>query len=116
MTVREILKSIHDEVLASEDLLPDRAAELLAKLAALYGNCLDEVRTVEMAYNAVLLARYNSEKTANRAKVVAQADPSFLRLREAQDAVKLCLELIRATKYFLKEKGNELQTSSFQHG
>ena len=113
LTIRELIKQIRDEIFKSEDLLPDRAAELLAKLSALYGNCIDEVRKREMEYNKDRRMAYESEGKSNRAEILSKSSPSYEAWREAQDTAKLCLELVRGLKYFLKSKSEELRESKY---
>jgi len=113
-SVREIIKEIQMEVRQSEDLLPDRAAELLAQLASLLGNCNDEIRRRMMDYNKVLLLSYETTEKANRAKILAENDPSYEARQEAKDTKELCLELIRSLKYFLRAKSDEYKYSGSQ--
>ena len=114
ITIRGQIKEIQVEISHSEDLLPDRAAELLAKLAALLGNCLDEIRKRDAIYRQILLLAYESEKHASRAKIKAENDPSYQDLREAQDTKILTLEMLRSLKYFLKEKQEEFMYGNHQ--
>ena len=55
-TIREQVSEIQKEILET-DLQPDRAAEMLTQLSALYGNILDEIRTREGEFNQVLFIR-----------------------------------------------------------
>ena len=112
-TIRDHIKSISKEI-GSEELLPERAAELLVSAASLFGNVLEEIRKRESDYNKVLLIAYDTEQVANRARIKAVNDPSYLLLREAQDAKVLTLEIIRALKYYLKAKSDEYQVSKYQ--
>lgn len=110
MSVRELIRDMQREIRDS-DLQPDRAAELLTKLAALFGNVNDEIREADLDYARVLLQHLESEAVANRAKIRAETTPAYLRKREARDARELLLELIRSLKYFLKAKADEMQLS-----
>lgn len=110
-SVREIVKSIQAEVMESQDLLPDRAAELLAKSSAILGNCLDEIRKREGEYRVVLMFALESEKSAARAKIKAENDPTYGSLREAQDTKILILEMIRSLKFYLRAKEDEYRFS-----
>ena len=108
MTVREMIRGIQVEVRAGE-LQPDRASELLNQLTALIGNCLEEVREADYAYNVVLLGCMNGSEAANRATIKAKTTPEYLRLREAQDTKTLAVELTRSLKYFLRAKTEEMR-------
>lgn len=109
-TIRDMVRAIRAEVRDSADLQPDRAAVLLIKLTALYGNTLDEVRVADMAYNAVLLDALNGDEAASRAKIRAQVSPEYARAREAKDTERLTLELSRSLKKFLQLKGDEMRS------
>jgi hypothetical protein len=108
VTVRSLIREIQVDI-RDTDLQPNQAADYLAKLTALYGNVLDEVRESEMAYNAVLMAAFSGEEAANRAKIRAQASPEYGRFREAKDTEKLTLELIRSLKHYLRMKAEEMR-------
>lgn len=101
MTVREMVKHMQSEI-RDTDLQPDRAADLLAKLTALIGNCNDQIRECDVAYNSVLLRHLESEEAANRAKIRAETTQEYLRKREARDTKELVIELVRSLKYILK--------------
>jgi hypothetical protein len=108
MTIRSLIRELQAEV-RDTDLQPDRASDILAKLSALYGNVLDEVRIADMAYSEVLLEALNGDEAANRAKIRAQVTPQYARFREAKDTEKLTLELIRSLKHFLRSKAEEMR-------
>ncbi len=112
-TIREMVNAVRDEAMRAEDLLPDRAAELLVKLSALFGNCNDELRRREMAYNQVLMLSYDTELKSNRAKIRAEASPSYEAKIEAKHTKELILELIRSLKFFLKNKEEKKRWSGF---
>ena|SRR3990167_11399202 len=113
-SVREIIKEIQLEVRQSEDLLPDRAAELLAQLASLYGNVNDKIRETEFSYNMVLLNSFEREKTANRAKIKAETTNEYLEMKQARDTKELVKHLIGGLKYFLRAKEEEMRVSKYQ--
>lgn len=113
MSVRELIKQWQTEI-RNTDLQPDRAAELLMKLAALIGNCNDEIREADMAYATVLLQHLDSEEAANRAKIRAQTTPEYARSRQARDTKELVIELVRSLKFFLKAKEDEIRASRYQ--
>lgn len=110
MTVRDLIETIRREVRDS-DLSPTRAAECLTKLTALLGNCLQEIREADMAFNVVLLSHLDSEEAANRAKIRAQTTPEYQRAREARDTKDVVLEMIRSLKVVLKTQTEEMKLS-----
>ena len=105
-TIREIITDYQNEIL-SEDLQPDRAAEILIKISALFGNLNDEIRIADMEYNKELLRCLESEEKANRAKIKAEISSQFNRKRIARDTKELAIEMIRSLKYFLRAKEEE---------
>lgn len=83
--------------------------ESLIELTALYGNVLAETREREHAYKVVLLKAYQSEETANRAKLVAEVSDEYRAAREANDTGRLVLELIRSCKRYLSSLDEEMK-------
>ena len=112
-TLRETIQDIQNEIL-SKDLLPDRTAELLTIISALYGNILDQIKDTEMAYNKVLLFHLDEEKTANRAKIKAEITQEYSNLKDAINTEKVAIQLIRSLGKFLRVKENEISTLKFQ--
>jgi hypothetical protein len=114
LTVRELVKTYQREIQQADDLLPDRAADLLMRLTALIGNCADEIREADAEYSVTLLHWLDTEKKANRAKIRAEISPEYRRRQEARDTKELIVELSRSLKYFLKAKSDEQQLSRYQ--
>src|SRR3990167_170663 len=112
-SVREMVGEIQSELL-NADLLPERAAEMLTTLSALFGNSLDYNREKETEYNKVLQLSFETQQTANRAKIMAQNDPSYKLFREAQDTKLKIVEIMRSLKYFLKSKEQEFRAGIYQ--
>lgn len=110
-TVRGFVREIQVEIRDTPDLLPDRAAELLTRLASLVGNCNDEIREADAAYATVLLAHLETEEAASRAKIRAETTPAYARKREARDTKELAIELIRSLKFYLRAKSEELSVA-----
>lgn len=81
------------------ELTPDRGANYDNVLSSLLGNCLEEIREADAAYNAVYLRELEARGKANRAKVVAETSPEFLRRQEARDTEKLILEMVRSLRH-----------------
>lgn len=108
MTVRDLVRDMQREI-RDTDLQPERATELLNKLSALMGNCNDEIREADMAFNVTLMRHLDGEEAANRAKIRAQTTPEYRRLREAKDTKDLVVELCRSLKYYLRAKFEEMR-------
>lgn len=113
MTIRDIIKNFQTEI-RNTDLQPERAAEILSKSAALFGNVNDVIRERSMIYNKKLLEILGNEKSVAKAKVIAETTPEFESYLEAKGTKEALLELIRSLKYFLKAKEEEYKTSQFQ--
>ena len=111
LTIRGHIRMVQDEVRDTADLQPDRAAELLNRLAALIGNCNDEIRDADCAYADVLLKCLDSDEAASRAKIRAETSPEYRRKREARDTKELAETLIGTLKYFLRSKESEMRLS-----
>ncbi len=110
MTVRDIIRTMQVEI-RDTDLQPARAAELLAKLTALMGNCNDEIRIADQAYAVCLLGHLEQEEKANRARIRAEISPEYARKREARDTKELVIELVRSLKYLLRSAEEEMRLS-----
>lgn len=108
MTVREYVVRAQAELRGGQ-MQPERARELLAELASLIGNCNDEIRKADAAYASHLLLCYDTEKTSNRAKIVAETSPEYQRKREARDTKEVLLEMIRALKHVLRGIEEEMR-------
>lgn len=109
--LREMISDYQNEI-KNTDLQPDRAADILKELSALYGNVLDEVRRRTMDYNKLLVTFYDNEEKANRARLKAEATEEYEDLLRAKDTDKLTLEMIRALKYLLRAKENEYREAT----
>ncbi len=114
MTVRDLVKAFQQEIQRTDDLQPDRAADLLNKLTALIGNVNDEIRAADSEYAVTLLHYLETEQKANRARIRAEISPEYRRKQEARDTKELVVELSRSLKYFLKAKSEELQLARHQ--
>jgi hypothetical protein len=108
-TVRSLVRDIQAEVLETADMTPDRAAELLMKLTALFGNCNAEIRTADAEYAVVLLGAMQTEDAASRAKIRAETSPEYMRKREARDTKELVKELSGGLKYYLRSVAEEMR-------
>ncbi len=110
MSVRDMVAAIQTE-LRTSDVQPDRAAQLLAKLTSLLGNCNGEIRVADTEYAVVLLQYLDADEAASRAKIRAECSPEFLRKREARDTKELVVEMLRSLKYVLRSAEEEMRLS-----
>lgn len=106
-SVREYIKEIQNEILKIQDLSPDRASELLVQLSSIYGNILEEIRRTEGIYLGVLRLSLESEEKANRAEIIAKTDPSYNDWQQAKIAEKVCIEMTRGLKHYIRVKEQE---------
>jgi hypothetical protein len=111
MTVREMISAIQHEVRDEPDLQPHRACQILNRLGALTGNCLDAIRLAEHDYNLEIMGHIDCGDSNARAKAKAQVTPSYQALREAQDALKLTETMIASLKYHIRVAGQEMELS-----
>jgi len=113
MTVRELIQSYQNEI-SNKDITPDRAAEILTKLAAIYGNVNDKILETDISYNKVLKVELERNEKANRAQIVAKTSDEYREMMEARNAEKGLLALIRSLNRFLKVKEDEKGTARYQ--
>lgn len=107
--VLPLIRAMQAEV-RDTDLTPDRAADLLAKLAALYGNVLDECRRTELAWYAVVRAYLTEDDLAvNKAELLAKSSAEFEEWRLAKDTETLTKQLLSSLKAMLRAKADELR-------
>lgn len=114
MTIRQMLEDYRNEIAAGLEY--QQAADILTKLAALYGNINDEILMRDMEYRKVLLGFLDTEEKANRAKIRAEISPEYEAMRQAHNAKDLLEELMRSLKYWLRSREDEYQAGKFQKG
>lgn len=107
-TIRSLVRDIQVEVRDTE-LLPDRAADIVARLSGLYGNVIDEVRKTELLFNAVVRAYVNEGHPVNKAETLAKTTPEYERWREAKDTEKLTTQMSSSLKAMLRMKQEEMR-------
>lgn len=112
MTIRDLLKKRQFE-LKDGDLPPSRAAEILVELSSLYGNVLDEVTNREMEFNKVMQENLLEHKAATKARIAAETTDEYRSLLIAKNAEKLCVEMTRSLKYYLKSKEQEYKEAKY---
>ena len=110
MTIRERVKQIQID-LRDHAVTPQMARTHVVALTALYGNVMDEQAAADIAYKRVLLGHYETEKTANRARLRAETSAEYARFTEARNLEKLVLEMIRSCKTWIKSQDEELRMS-----
>jgi hydrogenase maturation factor len=108
VSVRELVNSIKREILAG-DLTPRRMSDLELTLSALLGNIQDEIRNADALYADVLLKCMREESKANRARILAETSPEYLRKRAASDCYKLAVELIRSLRSVGRQQVEEMR-------
>lgn len=113
MSVRDLITEVSERV-KKGDLPPSIAAEDLNTLSALIGNILDEVLEADFEYSKVLLKCLDNESKANRAKIVAETSPEFMRRQRARNTKELALEMMRSLKYYLRNKEDEQREANRQ--
>lgn len=106
-TIRSIIEEYQKEIASTPELSPVRASECLVALTNLLGGILEQIRVTEVAYNRKLLACYEQEETANRAKIVANVSPEFIARQEARDTKEYVIEICRSLKYLLRAYGED---------
>jgi hypothetical protein len=80
-------------------------------LTALIGVVNLESRQADLDYNRVLVKHLESEKRANRAVILAESTPEYLRSREAKDCKQEIVESIRSLKKFIDSLSDEMRLS-----
>lgn len=108
LTIRQRIENIQNEILQG-NLNPQRSGEMLIELSAVFGNVNDEIRIRDMEYNKVLLNYYETEETANRAKIKAECSEEYNNKIIARNTKELIVELIRSLKYFLRSSEEEFR-------
>jgi len=106
-TICQLINAYRNEILEVEELQPERAAEILIKLAAIFGNVNDEIRRTSMVYNMVLAVKLKQEKTAASAKILSEITQEYSDMKEVLDKKVELLEIIRSLKYYLRAKSEE---------
>lgn len=110
MTIRERVKVI--QVAFRDGASPEQVRDGVLQLTALLGNVNDELRTADLEYKRVLLKAFQTEETANRAKICAETSPEYERARTAKDTRELVVEMIRSGKAYLRSLDEEMRLQS----
>lgn len=107
MNVRDMVAERTAEM--ATELPPARARQILIELTALYGNCLEDARKADHAYNVVLLRFLGADEAANRAKIRAETSLEYLEKRAAHDTLEIVMESIRSLKVMLRSLEEEMR-------
>jgi len=108
-TVREMISEYRAEVLKQE-LSPDRAAKIIAELTVLLANVNEQIREAIIIYNQTLAKTLAVEKSAARAKILAEITPEYIDFKTKKDLKEEVVELIRGLKYYVNAKKDEWQS------
>ena len=110
MTVRELVKEIQQEMLKG-NVLPLRAADCAVQLAALLGNCSQEIVAANHDYSVVRRTLFRSLGTASAAKIEGEATEEFKRKATAEAPRGDVQELINALKALTRVATEEMRLS-----
>ena len=102
----ELIETFRREI-RDTDISRERAAELLNKLSALYGNVTEKIRETEMEYNKKFAATLATNDSVAKAEVLSKITPEYTNFKVARDLEKVLLEMIRSLKFYCKAKDNE---------
>ena len=107
-SIRERISAIQRD-LRDGALTPDLTRESLVVLTALLGNCSEEYRQAELAFNPVRLGFLKAGGAANRAEIEAKCSDEYARLREAQDTMKSVQQMIVTCRGYLRSLDEEMR-------
>ena len=110
MSVREMVKAIQLEMLKG-NVSPSRAADCSVQLAALLGNCSQEIVAANHDYSVVRRTLFRSLGTASAAKIEGEATDEFKRKAEAEATKGDVQELINALKALTRVATEEMRLS-----
>lgn len=107
-TTREIVTEIQVECRDTE-VLPLRAAEMLATVTAIMGNLNQELREADLAYDVKYLELFRIHEAANRARLFANVTSEYVRKREAKDTQEEAKQLVITLRQILRTHGDEMR-------
>lgn len=110
MSVRELVKAIQVEMLKG-NVTPARAADCTVQLAALLGNCSQEIVAANHDYSVVRRTLFRSLGSASGAKIEGEATDEFKRKAEAEAVKGDVQELINALKALGRVATEEMRLS-----
>jgi len=110
LSIRDRIKVIQTQVVTSA-LTPSEVRDNLILLTGLFGNVLDEHREADAAYHLLVASYVEGGDAVNRAEIRASTSAQYARAREAKDAERLVLEMIRGAKTFLQSLDTEMRLS-----
>jgi GTP cyclohydrolase III len=107
-SIREIVKELRMRARA-DNLNPAEAQDIAIKAASITGNCTNDIREAELAYNQVLLKARREERSAKDGEIVAKTTPEYQRYREAIDTFNEVKALSSTLKAVLRYKNEEMR-------
>lgn len=110
MSVRELVRAIQQEMLRG-NISPARAADCTVQLAALMGNCSQEIVAANHDYSVVRRTLFRSLGTASAAKIEGEATDEFKRKAEAEAVKGDVQELVNALKSLTRVATEEMRLS-----
>lgn len=110
MSVRELVRAIQQEMLRG-NVSPARAADCTVQLAALLGNCSQEIVAANHDYSVVRRTLFRSLGTASAAKIEGEATDEFKRKAEAEAVKGDVQELVNALKSLTRVATEEMRLS-----
>lgn len=112
-TIREMIAERLTEIRDSASLTPHRAADVLVELSSLGASLNQEINDAHFVYNQVKMAFLGQYKTANQAKIAAEASNEYKAYMDRVMQGKALEEAIRALKFFLKRAEVEEKESRY---
>lgn len=105
-SVREMIGDYRTEVL-NHDIDGTRASKIIAELSVLLANVNEQIRESLVIYNQKLANTLAVEKSAARAKILAEITPEYIDFKTKKDLKEEVVELIRGLKYYVNAKKDE---------
>lgn len=105
-SVREMIGDYRAEVL-NHDIDGTRASKIITELSVLLANVNEQIREALVLYNQKLANTLAVEKSAARAKILAEITPEYIDFKTKKDLKEEVVELIRGLKYYVNAKKDE---------
>jgi len=110
--VKEFIHDIRKE--AMNDIDPGRASVLLNRLSALLGSVNEMLIDAEMEYNRFYEQMTDENEKVTEARARAKASDEYESMRRMEGLEDVTRELIRAMKYTIKVKMQEMQETKYE--
>jgi hypothetical protein len=92
-----------------DNLTPSEAQEIERLASSLTGNCTDEIKEAEIAYNIVLFKARREERSAKDGEIVAKTTEEYKRYRDAVDTLNELKTIISSARSYLRYKTEEMR-------